>query len=437
MNNKFIKGTLILLIGSLFTKLLAMFIKIYYTRLLGTEGIGYISIINPTYSLLMTIAVFSLPNTLSFFIAKSNSTKKIILTTIQIILLLDFLYIAIMIIISPTIASKLLHNNILYYPIVCISLTIPFITLSAIIKGYFFGNQNMFPYAISNFLEQLFRLLLITIFIPNLIMKNVIYGICGLFLINIFTELFSIFIFSFFMPKKIKISIQDLKIDFRISKDVILYSLPFVSSRIVGNISYFFEPIVLINSLLELGYNNHFIMHEYGVINGYIIPLLLFPTFILSSITTSLIPEISRLLKKNNINKIKVITKNAILLCLSGGIIINIIIFIYSDKLLYLLFHTIEGLNYLPYLLIIFPLYYLEAPLTAIIQVIGNPKHSLKITIIGCTIKLLLIFILSKLYIGIYCLIIAEMINIVIVVLLELLYVNNCFKKDKLCYNNQ
>ena len=56
MKNKFIKSTLILVIGGFFTKVLGMTIKIVLTRLIGTEGIGLYSMIMPTFLLLNSIA---------------------------------------------------------------------------------------------------------------------------------------------------------------------------------------------------------------------------------------------------------------------------------------------------------------------------------------------------------------------------------------------
>ena len=54
MKSKFVKSTLILVIGGMFTKLLGMLIKIVMTRLLGTEGIGIYMLIMPTFSLFIS-----------------------------------------------------------------------------------------------------------------------------------------------------------------------------------------------------------------------------------------------------------------------------------------------------------------------------------------------------------------------------------------------
>ena len=56
MKNIFIKSTLILVIGGLFTKVLGLIIKIVLTREIGTTGIGMYSMLMPTFMLLNSIA---------------------------------------------------------------------------------------------------------------------------------------------------------------------------------------------------------------------------------------------------------------------------------------------------------------------------------------------------------------------------------------------
>ena len=61
-------------------------------------------------------------------------------------------------------------------------------------------------------------------------------------------------------------------------------SIPSTSSKIIGSISYFLEPIVLTNVLMYVGYSKEFIVYEYGVINAYAMSLLLMPQFFTQNI---------------------------------------------------------------------------------------------------------------------------------------------------------
>lgn len=421
--NKFIKSTLILFVAGIITKCLGMFIKVYYTRLIGDQGVSILSMTSPTYSLFLTFAVLNLPLSLSSVIAKYKNGKKTVLSVTPFIIIFDIIFILLVFLLAPFLAEKLLHNKLLLYPIISMALTIPFVSLSSIVKGYFFGNQNMLPYAFSNVGEQIIRLIIISLFIPKLLKLSLIHSICGFFLINIFSELFSVLIFTFFMPRNITISIDNLKPDISIVKDVFGIAIPSVSARIIGNISYFFEPIIITNLLLMLGYSSTFIYQEYGIINGYVFSTLLFPTFITSSLATSLTPEISKLYHEKKYSQIKKILKTSVFLLLLIGVSVNLVIFIFPKFFLKLIFNTTLGVKYIKILAIFFPLYYIETPLASAIQAMNGAKHTFKVTTIGCIIKLLSLVIFSLFKIGLYGLILAEIINIIFVVLSSYNYI--------------
>ena len=55
MKNKFIKSTIILIIGGFITKILGMIIKIVLTRTVSTEGIGLYMLVLPTFNLFITL----------------------------------------------------------------------------------------------------------------------------------------------------------------------------------------------------------------------------------------------------------------------------------------------------------------------------------------------------------------------------------------------
>ena len=161
MKSKFIKSTIILMIGGLITKLLGMVIKIVLTRSVTTEGIGLYMLVLPTFNLFINLCTFGLNPAITKLISeRKRNSKKIILSIIPIILLYNIILIFILYLIAPILSKYLLQNNETYYPLVAIGLTLPFICISSIIKGYYFGKERMFPHTLSNIIEQLARLTL-------------------------------------------------------------------------------------------------------------------------------------------------------------------------------------------------------------------------------------------------------------------------------------
>jgi len=246
MKNKFIKSTIILMIGSLLTKLLGFIIRIVFTRNVDINSINLYSIILPTYSLLITFAQLGLPLAISNVIANNRTnSKKVLFSIIPTTIIINLILISIIFLIAPFISNNLLHNSDTYYPIISIAFVIPFVSLSSIIRGYFFGKQKMFPHSLSNIIEQLFRLLIIILILPKIVKNGPIITVSIYILINILSEIISIIVFLFFLPKNFVIKKEDIKPDIKIIKEIMSIAIPTTSSRIIGNIEYFFEPIIL------------------------------------------------------------------------------------------------------------------------------------------------------------------------------------------------
>lgn len=420
-NNKFLTSTLILILGGAITRLLGFFIKIMYTRIIGNEGVSLYAIVMPTYSLLITIASLSLPIAISKMVAEQRMrSTKILFSATFIIFFLNVFLVSIMLFLSKYIASYLLQNPNCKYLLIAMTLTLPFISISSILKGYFFGKQRMVPNTVSNIIEQIIKILLILFLLPILIRKSVFFAVMGLILFNIVTEIVSILTFFCFAPKRFTINKEDIKPDKSTIKEVFSISLPTVSSRFIGNIGFFLEPILLTNILLFCGYSNDYIMLQYGSYNAYAIALLTMPSFFVGAICSSLVPEISRYYGMRNFVMIKRRFWQAIGFCFGIGFLFSSIIYFFRATLLQTIYGTTLGADYIRVLAPFFVLFYLEAPLMSVLQALGKAHETMKITLIGEIVKLSFLIILSFCHIGIYSLVYSEIINIILVVFLNI-----------------
>ncbi len=408
--NVFLKSTLILLIGGVFGKLIGFILKIIVTRSLGTHGMGLYSMLSPTSSLLSTLAVLSYPNAISKIISeKSSSSKDVLISLIPFSILMNIIILLIACISSKYLSFNLLKNEELFLPIICLSLTMPFISISSIIKGYFWGKQNMFPYMLSNFIEQITRFTIIFLFINKI--NNLIYKICFIILVNIIGEIISQIVMVSYFPK---FKLNNLKINISIIKETIRECLLITFGKLIGTISYFLEPIVLTNVLLYVGYSKEYITYEYGVINAYALSTLLMPQFFTQNTSTSLVPELSKHYSLGNYKMcIKRIKQIVLVSCFIGGIC-TIIITLIPEFFLNLLYNTNEGVDYIRLLSPFTILFYIEYPLINAIQALGATKDAFKITLINSTIKLSSIVFLSFFKIGMYSLILSIIINLII-----------------------
>lgn len=424
---------MILLIGGFITKILSFVIRVLYTRTIGEEGINLYTIVTPTFGLFITLAQFALPISISKLVSENRiRSKKIVFSTFFFILLFNLFLILFVLVTAPFIANNLLKQPTVTPLLYAMAFTLPFISITSILKGYFLGKLQVAPNTISNIFEQTVRILFLLFGLPLLVKKSILLGVISYILFNIITEIVSIFTFWCFLPKKISLHKEDIHPDQKIIKRVLKISVPSVSSRLIGNIAFFLEPIVLTNLLLFFGYSNSYILEEYASYNAYAIGLLTIPSFLVAAICQILIPEISKYHSQKNILMIKRRIKQALSYSFIIGFFCSMFLFFFRDPLLNIIYNTTRGNEYIFALAPFFVLFYLEAPLSSTLQALDESKKAMQITLYGSILKLSTMAILCCFKIGLYALVFSEILNIFFVVSLNARNVRKTIKKIEL-----
>ncbi len=430
MKNTFLKSTIILLIGGFITKILGMIIKIVTNRLLGSVGLGIYMLITPTFMLLITIAQLGFPIAISKLVAEEKfNNKNLVFSIIPFSLIINLLIMITLIFLSKYIGLNLLHERRTIRALKSIGFVLPFISISSILRGYFFGKQKMIPHIVSNITEDIIRLITLIIGIPMFLKHGIEVAVSFIVMSNIISELTSIFVLFIFLPKNFKIKKDDLIPKKSNIKNILGISIPTTSSRIIGNIGYFLEPVIITYFLLRYGYSNNYIVNEYGIINGYVMPILLLPSFFTLAISQALIPIVSKAYSNNNIKYTKKKIRQAIIFSMIIGIPSTLIFFLIPELPLKLVYNTTKGISYMKFLAPICLLYYFQTPLSSSLQAMGYSKDSLKGTLLGVSTKIITLIIGCNLKIGLWGLIISTSINIIIVTLYDYTKIKKYLKK--------
>ena len=281
----------------------------------------------------------------------------------------------------------------------------------------------MFPHIISNIIEDLTRLLIMLIGIPLVLPLGLKFAVCFLVLSNIISEFISIVILILFLPKNLTIHKRDLRPSKTYMKESLSIGIPNTTGKLIGSIGYFFEPIILSSTLLSLGYSNSYITNEYGILSGYVMPLVLLPSFFTLAISQALLPIVSREYAKRNYKFVKAKIKQAIFISLLIGIPVTIFFIIKPAFLLNLIYHTTEGTNYIRILAPICLFQYIQSPLSFSLDAMGKSKDNFVATTLGVIARTFFLFLLSLLNIGLWGLIISISLNVFIVTFYDLIKV--------------
>ena len=410
MKEKFIKSTIVLIIGGIITKILGMLNKVIMARYLGTEGLGIYMMILPSFILFLNISSFGFPVAVSKLVSEDDrNNKKLIFTSIIFVLFINFLLMIFILFIAKYLSFNLLHEKRSYYAIMAISLVIPFASISGILRSYFFGRERMGPHVISHITEDIVR-----------IIAMVEYAVCFVILTNIISEVTSILILFFFLPKNFSLTRSDVKPSKIYLRDCLSISIPTTATRLIGSICYFLEPIILTGVLLYVGYPNSVIVREYGIISGYALPLILLPSFFSNAISQALLPVITKKYKMRDIAGVKRKIRQGIAYSLLIGIPLTIVLEMFPDKLLKLLYNTTSGVSYIRFLAPVCLLQYIQAPLASTLDALGMSKENFTSNLAGVLTRLVMLPLFSLIKIGMWGLIFSTSLNVVVVTMMNI-----------------
>jgi len=387
MKNKLLKNTIIVLISSLFIRLLSLLNRIILTRSLGEEGISLYSLILPTIMLFLSISCFSL-NTATIKVAATNKSKKVIKNGITLAIITSSVSSIILLLILNLLTNNLLKQPSAYYPIL-FSIPLFYLTsISSVLRGFLTGFEKMIKTSIANLIEQISRILfiiMIFLFIKN---KNITTYVTYSIIAMSVGELCSI-IFSTVTIKKLNIN-NNVNKNNAISKELLEIALPTTLTSLTSNFTFFLEPIIYTFILSKLSFSSNDILLKYSEITAYSLPLITLFSFISISISTVIMPKIST----SNKGQIKNYIRKLIIICMIPALLLTTILFNYSKELSLLIYNSTLGSNIIKKYVWFFIIFYLIAPFNAIFQSTNQSKKAFILSIIVHIIKLLSLIIL-------------------------------------------
>ncbi|WP_077618930.1 stage V sporulation protein B [Bacillus sinesaloumensis] len=402
----FLKGTLILIIAGLITRILGFINRIVVARLIGEEGVGLYMMAIPTFVLTITLTQMGLPVAISKLVAEAEAQgdkrriKKILVVSLSITGSLSIIFTPMMIFLAPLLSETLLTDQRTYYPLLAISPIVPIVAISSVLRGYFQGRQNMKPPAYSQVIEQVVRITLVYVFTNAFLPYGIEYAAAGAMLSAVVGELMSLFylFFMFKMKKRIRIRknfFKSAKNGRDTFNDLTRIAVPTLGSRLIGSISWFFEPIVVAQSLAIAGVVTHLATRQYGELTGFALPLLMLPSFITASLSTALVPSISEAAAKKQSLLIEYRLKQALRLSLVSGGLSIVVLYVFAAPVMELMYGNSNSAIYIKVMAPFFIFYYFQGPLQATLQALDLAKAAMINSFIGNIIKTAAIFVLA------------------------------------------
>ncbi|WP_373370415.1 stage V sporulation protein B [Alkalicoccobacillus plakortidis] len=401
-------------------------------RIMGSEGVGLYMMAVPTMLLILTLTQMGLPVAISKLVAEAEARgetskiKQILVVSLAITISLGAVFTTTMILTAPYVASHLLTDSRAYYALIAVAPIVPIVAVSAVLRGYFQGRQNMKPTAYSQMLEQIVRITLVAVLSTAFLPLGIEYAAAGAMLSVIAGEFVSLIYMLFLFKRKKSFKLRRKFFAYlgegkQTSKQLLKIALPTTGSRLIGTVSLFFEPIIVAQSLAIAGVATIVATKQYGELAGFIIPLLTLPTFITFSLSTSLLPSISEAAAKNQQHLIHARLEQAMRLSFIAGGLAMVVLLVYPEQIMSFMYHAPEASGFLKIMAPFCLFLYIQGPLQAALQALDLAKPAMYNSLFGAIIKTAAIFVLAtRPEFGIMGAALAIVIGFVLVTLLHL-----------------
>ena len=319
----FLAGAMILGMAGVIVKMLGALFRIPLTNIITADGMGYYSMAYPVYVLVFTISTSGLPVAISRMISERRAQAKyyeayrVFRVSFWVMLTIGLIACGGVFILAPFITSVLQEEPNAVY---ALRATTPALLLCPILscyRGFFQGQRNMTPTAISQIMEQIFRVglglalafLLMKIDLPHAA-AGASFGATAGAVAGLITVLF------IFQKNRSKM-MSEIRISGRrseqptsgIVKDLFTIAIPITLGACIMPILNAIDSFMVKRRLIGLGYSDAAARVMFSELSALSAPIVNVPQVITQSLCQSLVPVISDAHKRGDTEFVRANTK--------------------------------------------------------------------------------------------------------------------------------
>ena len=309
----FLKGTLILTVAGVVVKVIGSLNWIFVSRILGGEGIGLYQMAFPIYFFALSVSTAGVPVAISIITAERVALKDIFGAKRIFRISMSLMFVTGLIFTALTyfgaqwlIDWHFIRDARAYWSVVALAPAIFFVTLLASSRGYLQGWQRMTPTAVSQIVEQIFRVVTMILFASLFLPWGLDFAAAGASLGAFAGAVAGLLVLVYFhwkLERDIKNEYgRDIKplpesersSTWKIIKRIFALSLPVSAASIMLPVVSNLDLAIVPQRLEVAGYSVNEATELFGYLTGMAVPLVNLATILTASLAVSLVPAISK-----------------------------------------------------------------------------------------------------------------------------------------------
>ena len=403
----FIINSIILTASALLIRTIGIFYNVYISNRIGAEAVGLFQIVMSVYLFAITLASSGINLASNKIVAeeltKNNKSgaKVALKKCILLSLLLSTIAGALLSSLAGPIAKYLLHAKVSPVCFYFIALGLPFISMSAAINGYFSAVRRVVKTTISQIFEQLVKIAATMCILTFMLPKGIENACLALVISDVISEVCSftmVFIFYKNDKKKYLSDKSGMILKTNYNKRIMEITVPIaITSYIRSGLSTLKQVLIPLR-LERSGMSCSDSLSKYGIINGMVLPVLLFPNVMITTFAGLLITEFTYYKTKNDFTNIKKYTIRILKLCSVFSVGVMGVFLSFSSELSSAIYNNLETANYFKILSPLIILIYVDIIVDGLLKGLDKQVAVMKCNIVDLVTSIICIYILLPIF---------------------------------------
>ena len=399
---KLLMNTVLLTAASFVMRTVTVSFNVYLTNKIGADGIGLFQLVFTVYSLAITFAGAGVRLAAMRMTADNSATGKynhrqLMTYCIAYSLICGIVTAAVMKAGADLIGQKWIEDprSIRSLKILCISL--PFVSVSMALNGYFTSVGKLVRYTAVQLGEQILKII-ITVLSLKKVLSEGIEASCaavtfGIITAQIFSALCSYILYRISVCKPVETEKPK-----DIISSLLRISVPDATGAVMRSILMTVEHLLIPVGFRKSGSNPQAALATYGIIHGMSLPLILYPSALLSSLSGLLVPEISSHYVAGNKSRIEYMIARVLHLTLIFSIGTSGIMYFNAENLSLAVYSKPDAAFYVQILSPLIPVMYTDMSVDGMLKGLDQQVSYMRYNIIDSALCVMLVYLLVPVF---------------------------------------
>ncbi len=380
-------------------RVLLLWFNVYISNRLGEGGMGIYSLLMTVFSFAQGVAVSGLSLAATRIVSEELAlncelgAKRAVRKCVFFAVVLSFALSFGVWVFAPLIEAYVLKGEASHEIVRTLALCFPPVAISSVFGGYFIAVRKAYKSSFVQVVEVIIRIVFVMLFMKFLLPKGVAYGCLALILGSVVSE-GACLVINAFLYINDKKKLINFKSGNNLTSRVFKIAVPVVLSSALKSALSSIKQIIIPTGLVLYGFSKKRAIADFGLMNGMVIPVVMFPYAIIGAVASLTVPEIaSRHIKgsRQRINEIIVLLiKNVFMFSL----FICGILFCYGEDMGVALYSSIKAGRYIVLLAPLVLLMYMDTVTDSILKGIDKQVTVVKINILDTLLCIALIYLL-------------------------------------------